>query len=97
MKKLKAGLLTDGIIQLRAFRWTAKLFISHIYDVYHIIQGKKPPIPYLLVYDPDDQGHTVKDYIEPPNLELAKQLAWESQKPKVKPKPKKKKLNVIKK
>ncbi|NIP61767.1 MAG: hypothetical protein GWN56_02630 [Nitrosopumilaceae archaeon] len=95
MKKLKAGQLTDGIIQLRAFRWTAKLFISHIYDVYHIVQGKEPPIPYVLVYDPENQGHTVKDYIKPPNLELAKQLALESQEPK--PKPKKKKLNIIKK
>lgn len=58
----KEGRLPDGHINMRAKRWTVKLFLSHYHHVAHELEyDESPPEPYIIAHG--DHAH----YIEPPN------------------------------
>jgi len=54
------GKLPPGHLEARAFRWGAKLFLSHLHHVLCECAGREPPKPWVIVYG----GHT--HMIEPP-------------------------------
>ena len=58
----ESGKLPLGRIHLRAYRWTAKLFLSHYYEVGRTHRGLPVIVPWIL----GPGGH--KDYIAPPNF-----------------------------
>lgn len=61
-KHLKEGKLPPAHLDAMARRWTVKLFLSHIHEVWHQLEfGKKPPACFALAH----LSHT--DYIPPPN------------------------------
>lgn len=46
-KCYESGKLPDGRVDLRARRWTAKIFLSHLHHVMYVDEyGEPPPIPY---------------------------------------------------
>lgn len=60
----ESGKLPPGRLDLRAMRWTVKLFLSHYHDYgYEVIFGEKPPAPYPIAF----QGHSGLIY-PPPEL-----------------------------
>ena len=63
---------------MRARRFVEKIFISHFYEMWHLVEyGKPAPIPYILAYpDPnrkDDAETQHIDYI-PPQVDFAEIL-----------------------
>ena len=59
---LKAGRLSDGHIHAMARRFAAKIFLSHLFEVYCItVKGEKPPAPFAISI----LGHA--HYIKIPN------------------------------
>jgi hypothetical protein len=57
---LKQGLLPPFVVNLRAMRWIAKLFLAHYFEVaFKDAYGKDPPAPYPIQY----LGHV--HYLEP--------------------------------
>ena len=57
----EAGRLPDGRVDLRARRWTSKLFLSHLHAVMHEIEyGRPAPRPYAFDHM---EGHN--DFIDP--------------------------------
>ena len=74
----KKGMLPPGHIEMRARRFVEKIFISHFYEMWHLVEyGKPAPIPYILAYpDPnrkDDAETQHIDYI-PPQVDFAEIL-----------------------
>lgn len=62
-KAYDAGILPPGRIDLRARRWTVKLFLSHLHEVWYRLEyGEMPPKPFAIAI----QGHA--HYREPPNM-----------------------------
>lgn len=62
----QAGRLPDGHLDSRAIRWTAKLWLSHLYDVAcRVTHGRWPVKPYAF----NLEGH--HDVIEPQHLDAA--------------------------
>lgn len=60
----ESGHLPAGRLDLRARRWTVKLFLAHLHHVMYLEHyAKEPPKPYVIGI----MGHA--DYIPPPNLE----------------------------
>jgi hypothetical protein len=60
----RAGKLPPGRVDLRARRWTAKLFLSHYHEViWRTRLGSPPPLPFVIAR----LGHA--DYIAPPGLD----------------------------
>jgi hypothetical protein len=63
--KNKKPMLPPAHIEARARRWTVKLFLSHLFEVMHLVErGQLPPDPYVLTHV---AGHNRK--IEVPHLE----------------------------
>lgn len=62
----KAGKLPPGRIDLRARRWSVKIFISHMHTVLYFNEyGTLPPIPFSFTKAGGSHAH----YIVPPNLD----------------------------
>jgi len=61
------GKLPPGHIQRRAERYAVKIFLSHLFEVWYIIEnGKEPPAPFPIAI----LGHAHK--VEPPRIEEIK-------------------------
>lgn len=59
------GKLPPAHIFARAKRWTVKMFLNHLYEVWYKIEyGEEPPLPYPMVYPVDGVLHVHK--IDPP-------------------------------
>lgn len=61
------GKLPDGHIHARAKRWTVKIFLSHLFEIYKLHHGEIAPRPYVVAI----LGHA--DYMAPPGLEEFKE------------------------
>jgi hypothetical protein len=65
-KHYESGRLPPARIQLRAERWTVKLFLSHYHEVlYFFAYSRLPPAPFAFIHL---RGHV--HYIPPPNMHL---------------------------
>lgn len=58
---LKAGQLPNHGIMMRAMRWTVKMFISHLYEVWRQAEG----LPFVNPYPIGIMGHAAEHYISP--------------------------------
>jgi len=68
-KAYESGKLPDGRIDLRARRYAAKIFLSHLHHAMYLDTFKKePPVPFAFTKSGGDHAH----YIEPPNLDIVK-------------------------
>jgi hypothetical protein len=64
-KWYEQGKLPPGRLHLRAMRWTAKMFLSHLHHVmYTDFFGEPPPLPYAFTKAQGDHRH----YRAPPNF-----------------------------
>ena len=62
------GMLPPAHIEMRCRRYAVKMFISHLYEMWHLVEyGKPARVPYILAYPVIKEGEPVQhnDYIPP--------------------------------